>query len=96
MYLVLTCAAHLQIIGNLGASEIDADLETRLVDGILYAFQEQVGLKQLCHLVAFHVCVWLIYWMGVLDYGRLCDAERVRCYRQLHGSSRQNLPATGV
>ena len=31
----------LQIMGNLGASDIDSRLEEQLIDGILYAFQEQ-------------------------------------------------------
>lgn len=33
-----------KVISNLGAADIDARLEELLVDGILYAFQEQVGL----------------------------------------------------
>jgi splicing factor 3B subunit 1 len=32
----------IQVVSNLGASDIDARLEELLVDGILYAFQEQV------------------------------------------------------
>ncbi len=32
-----------KVISNLGAADIDARLEELLVDGILYAFQEQVG-----------------------------------------------------
>eukprot|EP00049_Salpingoeca_infusionum_P023676 m.13363 g.13363 ORF g.13363 m.13363 type:complete len:1252 (+) comp5937_c0_seq1:470-4225(+) len=31
------------VLGNLGAADIDSALEERLVDGILYAFQEQVA-----------------------------------------------------
>lgn len=30
-----------KIMGNLGAADIDARLEEQLIDGILYAFQEQ-------------------------------------------------------
>lgn len=33
-----------KVISNLGAADIDARLEELLVDGVLYAFQEQVGL----------------------------------------------------
>jgi hypothetical protein len=32
-----------KVISNLGAADIDARLEELLVDGILYAFQEQVS-----------------------------------------------------
>ncbi|PWN46416.1 ARM repeat-containing protein [Ceraceosorus guamensis] len=31
------------VIGNLGAADIDEQLETRLVDGLIYAFQEQTN-----------------------------------------------------
>ena len=31
----------MQIMNNLGAAEIDSRLEEQLIDGILYAFQEQ-------------------------------------------------------
>jgi len=32
-----------KVVAALGAADIDARLEEQLVDGILYAFQEQVG-----------------------------------------------------
>ena len=32
-----------KVMANLGASEVDARLEELLVDGILYAFQEQTN-----------------------------------------------------
>lgn len=32
-----------QVVSNLGASDVDARLEELLIDGVLYAFQEQVG-----------------------------------------------------
>ena len=33
-----------KIMGGLGAADIDSRLEEQLIDGILYAFQEQVGI----------------------------------------------------
>ena len=33
----------LQVLGNLGAADIDSRLEEQLIDGILYAFQEQTN-----------------------------------------------------
>ena len=30
-----------KIMGNLGAADVDSRLEEQLIDGILYAFQEQ-------------------------------------------------------
>ncbi len=33
-----------KVISELGAADIDARLEELLIDGILYAFQEQVGV----------------------------------------------------
>lgn len=44
-----------KIMGNLGAADIDHKLEEQLIDGILYAFQEQTTevrprvLKYLVH-----------------------------------------------
>jgi hypothetical protein len=35
-----------KVISNLGAADIDARLEELLVDGILYAFQEQVRMAR--------------------------------------------------
>ena len=35
------CTAY-QVVSNLGSSDIDARLEELLIDGILFAFQEQV------------------------------------------------------
>lgn len=32
-----------KVMANLGASEIDSRLEEQLIDGILYAFQEQTN-----------------------------------------------------
>lgn len=39
-----------KIMGNLGAADIDHKLEEQLIDGILYAFQEQTTevRKELC------------------------------------------------
>ena len=34
-----------KIMGGLGAADIDSRLEEQLIDGILYAFQEQVHTK---------------------------------------------------
>ena len=34
--------AHPQVVQDLGTADIDARLEELLIDGILYAFQEQV------------------------------------------------------
>lgn len=34
-----------QVIQNLGAADVDSRLEEQLIDGILFAFQEQVCLR---------------------------------------------------
>lgn len=41
---MLTCACLqiVQVVQDLGTADIDARLEELLIDGILYAFQEQV------------------------------------------------------
>lgn len=43
-------------IGNLGAADIDSRLEEQLIDGILYAFQEQTN----------EVCVIFIIYIPLL------------------------------
>lgn len=48
-----------KIMGNLGAADIDHKLEEQLIDGILYAFQEQtteVMTLTYGKLSGFHVC----------------------------------------
>ena len=34
---------HTQVLSNLGAADIDSRLEEQLIDGILFAFQEQTS-----------------------------------------------------
>ena len=36
-------------MGNLGSSDVDSRLEEQLIDGILYAFQEQTQEVKTCH-----------------------------------------------
>lgn len=49
-----------KIMGNLGAADIDHKLEEQLIDGILYAFQEQTTevmiliIRQVA--TDFHIC----------------------------------------
>lgn len=47
-----------KVISNLGAADIDARLEELLVDGILYAFQEQVwgGVDASIRVCGEHAC----------------------------------------
>ena len=40
-------------MGNLGASDIDSRLEEQLIDGILYAFQEQTQEVQYLYTYEF-------------------------------------------
>lgn len=54
-----------KIMGNLGAADIDSRLEEQLIDGILYAFQEQTTevsgrFKKIYQ--EFHLFFTLIYW----------------------------------
>jgi len=40
-FLIIVVNVKMQIMGNLGSADIDSRLEEQLIDGILYAFQEQ-------------------------------------------------------
>lgn len=48
-----------KIMGNLGAADIDHKLEEQLIDGILYAFQEQT--TEVMILIIMASCHWLSY-----------------------------------
>lgn len=41
-----------KIMGNLGAADVDSRLEEQLIDGILYAFQEQT--TEVCNIFHSH------------------------------------------
>lgn len=47
-----------KIMGNLGAADIDHKLEEQLIDGILYAFQEQTT----------EVMILIILWQIAADF----------------------------
>lgn len=49
----------LQTMGNLGSSDVDSRLEEQLIDGILYAFQEQT---QEVHVDLTH-CAAVVYFL---------------------------------
>ena len=46
-----------QVVTNLGAADIDPRLEERLLDGMLYAFQEQVNEETSVMLNGFGVVI---------------------------------------
>ena len=48
-----------KIMGNLGAADFDHKLEEQLIDGILYAFQEQT--TEVMILIIMASCHWLSY-----------------------------------
>ena len=49
-----------KIMANLGSSDIDSRLEEQLIDGILYAFQEQTNEVS----VAFENAISLEFWVN--------------------------------
>lgn len=53
-----------KIMGNLGAADIDHKLEEQLIDGILYAFQEQTTEVRSHSLVNCGVGGLYILWSG--------------------------------
>ena len=60
-----------KIMGNLGSADIDSRLEEQLIDGILYAFQEQTTevRPRLCRENA--IFTWCFYHLVILiDRGR--------------------------
>lgn len=51
----------LQTMGNLGSSDVDSRLEEQLIDGILYAFQEQTQEASACLFNVHLECLSLFY-----------------------------------
>jgi len=56
----------LQTMGNLGSSDVDSRLEEQLIDGILYAFQEQTQ----------EVHVFLTHCAAVVDFVVLSEGSK--------------------
>ena len=53
-------------MGNLGSSDVDSRLEEQLIDGILYAFQEQTQ----------EVNIFLIHWGAIVVIQHLTRISR--------------------
>ena len=63
---------YFQTMGNLGSSDVDSRLEEQLIDGILYAFQEQtqevITFLFVCLFVLFFVFSlqeWLLHTLSI-------------------------------
>lgn len=86
-----------KIMGNLGAADIDHKLEEQLIDGILYAFQEQTTEVSVRRVEWFKCDVsYGILTKFFLLYPGFGDAERLRHRRQRPGEARQALPAADL
>lgn len=57
-----------KVVSDLGTADVDARLEELLIDGILYAFQEQVGAQGSLLTAVLRFCV--LY--GLEDAARQC------------------------
>lgn len=62
-------------MGNLGAADIDSRLEEQLIDGILYAFQEQT--TEVCYSY-YQRTLYFYYYCGVANYFVLRKINKVR------------------
>ena len=58
-------------MGNLGSSDVDSRLEEQLIDGILYAFQEQtqevITFLFVCLFVLFFVLFCFVFFVFSLQ-----------------------------
>lgn len=63
----------LQTMGNLGSSDVDSRLEEQLIDGILYAFQEQTQ----------EVRVVLTHWATGVFFQYLVRVVQIICTKVL-------------
>ena len=62
-------AFYFQTMGNLGSSDVDSRLEEQLIDGILYAFQEQTQ-EVITFLFVCLVCLvcFILFFHSKSDY----------------------------
>ena len=54
---------YFQTMGNLGSSDVDSRLEEQLIDGILYAFQEQTQEVITFLFVCLFVCLFVLFFV---------------------------------
>ena len=71
-----------KVIAALGTADVDQSLEERLIDGIIYAYQEQVS----------RILTSRELEMIILDQRRYCDASRRRCRIQRPWHALQAIP----
>lgn len=89
-----------KIMGNLGAADIDHKLEEQLIDGILYAFQEQttevrditlIFVQKVQNVKLYTHSMTHIVFINPFHSG-LCDAERFWNSGQCPRKARETVP----
>lgn len=91
-----------KIMGNLGAADIDHKLEEQLIDGILYAFQEQTtevrGRYREVFLGFFHNILFLVLFHTPCSFwsAGFCHVEWFRYSGECPWEARETLPATDL
>lgn len=87
-----------KIMANLGAADIDSRLEEQLIDGILYAFQEQTTevclIKNNMSLI-IKECILICYSFCFLRLGR-CPPEWIRNHSQSIRQTGETLLASNL
>ena len=97
-----------KILANLGAADIDSKLEEALIDGILYAFQEQTTEVRECYVMrgctTYEFCcifsrcrssIKFVYSFIMFITG-CSNVERVRHHSQPTGQTREAVPTTDL
>lgn len=89
-----------KIMGNLGAADIDHKLEEQLIDGILYAFQEQTtevrgSYREVGVFSQYFVSCFVSYSHALWSAG-FCHAEWFRYSGECSWEARETLPATDL
>lgn len=89
-----------KIMGNLGAADIDHKLEEQLIDGILYAFQEQTtevrGSYREVGVFFTIFCFLFCFILHALWSAGFCHAEWFRYSGECSWEARETLPATDL
>ena len=70
-------------MGNLGSSDVDSRLEEQLIDGILYAFQEQTQEVITFLFVLFFVLFCFVFFTPRVTTAQTLHSISILCQRQV-------------
>ena len=83
-------------MGNLGAADIDSRLEEQLIDGILFAFQEQTSEVSHTPFLSYHLSTSFTIIFSLTHLSGCDHVEWFWCGGKCSGNACQALPASNL